>query len=65
MSFKWTGSGSGADLGTTLDGSAGNFPIGQYITFWNNFVWVGKNMKVLLTTILGCVGLTPTSLKVD
>ena len=45
VSFKWTGSGSGADLGTTLDGSAGNFPIGQYITFWNNFVWVGKTYE--------------------
>ena len=45
VSFKWTGSGSGSDLGTTLDGSAGNFPIAQYITFWNNFVWVGKTYE--------------------
>jgi hypothetical protein len=41
VSFKWDGS-SAADLGTTLDGSAGNFPIAQYVTFWNNFAWAGK-----------------------
>ena len=39
-SFKWDGS-SGADLGTTLDGSAGNFPQAQYVAFWNNFAWAG------------------------
>jgi len=37
-SFKWDGS-SAADLGTTLDGSAGNFPQAQYVAFWNNFAW--------------------------
>ena len=45
VSFKWTGTGSGSDLGTTLDGSAGNFPIAQYVTFWNNFAWVGKTYE--------------------
>jgi len=40
VSFKWDGaSAAGADLGTTLDGSAGNFPQAQYVTFWNNFAW--------------------------
>jgi len=38
VSFKWDGS-SAADLGTTLDGSAGNFPQAQYVAFWNNFAW--------------------------
>jgi hypothetical protein len=44
VSFKWDGS-SGADLGVTLDGTAGNFPIGQYVTFWNNLAWVGKTRE--------------------
>lgn len=44
VSFKWDGS-SGADLGVTLDGTPGNFPIGQYVTFWNNFAWVGKTRE--------------------
>ena len=44
VSFKWDGS-SGADLGTTLNGSAGNFPIAQYVAFWNNFAWVGKTRE--------------------
>ena len=44
VSFKWDGS-SGADLGVTLDGTAGNFPIGQYVAFWNNFAWVGKTRE--------------------
>ena len=44
VSFKWDGS-SASDLGTTLDGSAGNFPVGQYVTFWNNFAWVGKTYE--------------------
>jgi hypothetical protein len=30
-----------ADLGTTLDGSTGNFPQAKYVTHWNNFAWVG------------------------
>ena len=38
VSFKWDGS-SAADLGVTLDGSAGNFPQAQYVAFWNNFAW--------------------------
>ena len=38
-SFKWDGS-TDADLGTTWD-SAGNMPQAQYITSWNNFVWLG------------------------
>ena len=44
VSFKWNGS-AGSDLGTTLDGSAGNFPIAQYTTFWNNFAWVAKTYE--------------------
>ena len=44
VSLKWDGS-SGADLGVTLDGTAGNFPIGQYVTFWNNFAWGGKTRE--------------------
>lgn len=44
VSFKWDGS-SGADLGVTLEGGAGNFPIAQYVTFWNNFAWVGKTRE--------------------
>ncbi len=44
VSFKWNGS-SGADLGTTLNGSAGNYPIAQYTAFWNNFAWVAKTYE--------------------
>jgi hypothetical protein len=44
VSFKWDGS-SGADLGTDIDGTAGNFPIAQYVTFWNNLAWVGKTRE--------------------
>ena len=44
VSFKWDGS-SGADLGTTLDGSAGNYPIAQYTAFWNNFAWAAKTRE--------------------
>jgi len=44
-SFKWAGSGSGSDRGTTLDGSDGNFPIAQYVTFWNNFAWTAKTYE--------------------
>ena len=45
VSFKWTGSGSGSNLGTDIDGTDGNFPIAQYVTFWNNFAWVGKTRE--------------------
>ena len=45
VSFKWTGSGSGSDRGTDTDGTDGNFPIAQYVTFWNNFAWVGKTRE--------------------
>jgi hypothetical protein len=41
-SFKVTAGLSGTNLGTTLDGSAGNFPSAQYVTVWNNFMWTGK-----------------------
>ena len=41
VSFKWDGS-TDADLGTTMDGSAGQMPKAQYIATWNNFVWCGK-----------------------
>ena len=41
VSFKWDGS-TDADLGTTIDGSAGNMPKAQHIEAWNNFVWVGN-----------------------
>ena len=44
VSFKWDGS-SGADLGTTLNGSAGNFPIAQYLAFWNNFAWTASTVE--------------------
>jgi hypothetical protein len=43
-SFRWNGS-AAADLGTTLDGSAGNFPQGQYVAFWNNFAWVANTRE--------------------
>lgn len=38
VSFKWDGS-TDADLGTTINGSAGNMPQAQYIAQWNNHVW--------------------------
>ena len=41
-SFKVTAGLSGTNLGTNLDGSAGNFPSAQYVTVWNNFMWTGK-----------------------
>jgi len=44
VSFKWDGS-SAADLGTTLDGSAGNFPQCQYVAFWNNFAWAANTVE--------------------
>ena len=44
VSFRWNGS-VDADLGVTLDGSAGNFPQAQYIAFWNNFAWVANTYE--------------------
>ena len=44
VAFKWDGS-SGADLGLTLDGSAGNFPQAQYVAFWNNFAWAASTVE--------------------
>lgn len=44
VSFYYNGT-SGNDLGTTLDGSAGNFPIAQYVAHWNNFAWVGNTVE--------------------
>jgi hypothetical protein len=44
VSFKWDGS-SAADLGLTLNGSAGNFPQAQYVTFWNNFAWAANTVE--------------------
>ena len=44
VSFKWDGS-TDADLGTTLDGSAGQFPKAQYVAQWNNHVWVGNTYE--------------------
>lgn len=44
VSFRWDGS-TDADLGTTLDGSAGNMPKAQHIAVWNNFVWVGNTYE--------------------
>jgi len=44
VSFKWDGS-SAADLGVTLDGSAGNFPQAQYVAFWNNFAWAASTYE--------------------
>ena len=41
VSFRYNGS-ADADLGTTIDGSAGQMPKAQYIAAWNNFVWCGK-----------------------
>lgn len=43
-SFYYNGS-SFTNLGTTLDGSAGNFPIAQYVEHWNNFAWVGNTVE--------------------
>lgn len=44
VSFKWDGS-TASDLGTTLDGSSGNFPQAQYVAFWNNFAWVADTVE--------------------
>ena len=44
VSFRWDGS-TDADLGTTIDGSAGNMPKAQYVAVWNNFVWVGNTYE--------------------
>ena len=44
VSFKWDGS-TDADLGTTLNGSAGQFPQAQYIAQWNNHVWVANTYE--------------------
>ena len=44
VSFRWNGS-ADADLGVTLDGSAGNFPQAQYVAFWNNFAWVANTYE--------------------
>ena len=44
VSFKWDGS-TDADLGTTLDGSSGQFPKAQYVAQWNNHVWVGNTYE--------------------
>ena len=43
-SFKWNGS-AAADLGTTFDGTTGNFPQAQYVTFWNNFAWAANTYE--------------------
>jgi len=44
VSFYYNGT-AGTDLGTTLDGTPGNFPIAQYVTHWNNFAWVGNTKE--------------------
>jgi|APSaa5957512535_1039671.scaffolds.fasta_scaffold04052_12 hypothetical protein len=44
VSFKWDGS-TASDLGTTLDGTTGNFPTAQYVAFWNNFAWVANTVE--------------------
>jgi hypothetical protein len=44
VSFKWDGS-TDADLGTTINGSAGQMPKAQYIAQWNNHVWVGATYE--------------------
>lgn len=44
VSFKWDGT-TASDLGTTLDGSAGNFPQAQYVAFWNNFAWAANTYE--------------------
>ena len=44
VSFKWDGS-SAADLGLTLDGSAGNFPQATHVAFWNNFAWTANTVE--------------------
>lgn len=43
-SFKWDGS-TAADLGTSMDGSDGNMPQGQYIAQWNNHLWVANTYE--------------------
>ncbi len=45
VSFKITSGNSGTDLGTNLNGTAGNFPIAQYVAFWNNHMWTGKTRE--------------------
>ena len=44
-SFKVSSGNSGTDLGTNLNGTAGNFPISQYVAFWNNHMWTGKTRE--------------------
>jgi len=45
-SFKWDGATSSAvDLGTTFDGTTGNFPQAQYVAFWNNFAWAANTYE--------------------
>ena len=44
VSFRWDGS-TAADLGLVLNGSAGNFPQCQYVTFWNNFAWTANTVE--------------------
>jgi len=44
VAFRWNGS-AAADLGLTLDGSAGNFPQAQYVAFWNNFAWAASTVE--------------------
>jgi len=44
VSFKWDGT-TASDLGTTLDGTAGNMPQAQYVTFWNNFAWTANTYE--------------------
>ena len=43
-SFRWNGS-AAADLGTTFDGTTGNFPQAQYVEFWNNFAWAANTYE--------------------
>ena len=43
-SFRWNGS-AAADLGTTFDGTTGNFPQAQYVAFWNNFAWAAHTYE--------------------
>ena len=44
VSFKWDGS-TDADLGTSINGSAGQMPKAQYIAQWNNHVWVANTYE--------------------
>jgi hypothetical protein len=43
-SFRWNGT-TAADLGTTLDGTDGNFPQAQYVAFWNNFAFTANTYE--------------------